>query len=226
MRNLNYTIIALILTSCLFAQKNSGKIVYEIANIDFQDKGTNSDITAMLTMAKKQLYILNFNKSFSSFTMREKMSNENFSEFHNMLAKNFISSSDYYFDFKNNTILETIGDGTLLEQKAQKLPWVIGNETKKIDQYECYKATYSFEYLARDQKMKIREITAWFAPGLPYPYGPKNYYGLPGLILELTDRTTTFLVSKIEFSDNEIEINIPAGKRIDKVSFDKMINNQ
>jgi GLPGLI family protein len=226
MIRLNLITIFIFCSIQLFAQKSVGKITYKIANIDFVDKGGNADATAMLSMAKKQQYQLLFNNKQTSFTLLELMPDESFSEFHNTLAKIYISNSDFYFDYKNNDLLEGRKDGTIVEQKIQKLPWEITSETKIIDQYQCYKATYTFEYLARDYKMKTRVITDWFAPSLPYPYGPKNYQGLPGLILELTDRTVTFLASKIELSDKELEIKLPTGKRIDKVSFDKMINNQ
>jgi GLPGLI family protein len=211
------------LSTNIFSQNSSGKITYKIANIDFVDKGGNADATAMLSIAKTQQYQLLFNNEQISFRMLESMSNESTSAFHNKLAKIYVSNSDFYFDYKNNHLLESKNDGTILEQKIQKLSWKITNETKMIDNYKCYRATYSFEYMARDYKMKTRIITAWFAPNLPYPYGPKNYHGLPGLILELTDRTVTFLVSKIELSDKQVEIKIPSGQRISKDEYEKAI---
>lgn len=207
----------------VFAQKTSGAITYEVANIDYVDKGGNSDATAMLSMAKIQKYKLLFNNEITSFTMLELMTNERYSDFYNKLAKIYVSNADFYFDYKNNVVIESRTDGTILEQKNGKVPWVITSEIKMIDKYQCYKATYTFEYLARDQKMKTRVITAWFAPSLPYPYGPKNYHGLPGLILELTDRTVTFLVSKIELSDLSLQINLPTGQRIPKDDYEKVI---
>lgn len=210
--------------SFLMAQNNCGKITYSIANIEFVDKGTNTDITTMLEMARKQQYQLLFNKNFTSFTMIDFMSDESFSDFHNTLAKSYVSNSDFYFDYISNDLLENLKDGTILQQKIPKLNWQITSESKTIDQYECYKATYSFDYFSsRDKKTHTRTIIAWFAPSLPFAYGPKNFHGLPGLILELTENTITFLASKIELSESSIEIKIPSGARIPKEQFEKAI---
>jgi GLPGLI family protein len=219
------TLIGLVSFSVL-AQKKSGKISYKIANVDFVDKGTNADITATNDAAKKQLYQLNFNQTIVNFFLPETLSRENGSDFHNTLAKILVSQYDYYIDHPNKIILELSSDGTIIKKELIKLPWNITSEGKMIDQYQCYKATYTFEYLARNQKMKTRVITAWFAPSLPYPYGPKDYYGLPGLILELTEGDITFLVSKIELFDSEVEIKLPNGKRIDENTYLKKINNR
>ena len=40
-------------------------------------------------------------------------------------------------------------------------------------------------------------ITAWFTPQIPIGHGPGEYWGLPGLILELNIDRTTLLCSKI-----------------------------
>jgi GLPGLI family protein len=219
------TLIGFVSFSVL-AQKKSGKISYKIANVDFVDKGTNADVTATNDAAKKQLYQLNFNQTIVNFFLPETLSQENGSDLDNTLAKIIVSQYDYYIDHPNKIILEISSDGTIIKKELLKLPWDITSEGKMIDQYQCYKATYTFEYLARNQKMKTRVITAWFAPSLPYPYGPKDYYGLPGLILELTEGDITFLVSKIELFDSEAEIKLPNGKRIDENTYLKKINNR
>jgi GLPGLI family protein len=178
----------------------------------------------MLEMAKKQRYQLLFNEEITSFSLEDSMTDEGHSEFYNALAKTYISYVDFYFDYKNQKELEYLSDGTLLEQKIPKLNWQITSESKTIDQYECYKATYSFNYFSsRDKKNQTRTIIGWFAPSLPFAYGPKNFHGLPGLILELTENTITFLASKIELSESPIEIKIPSGTRIPKEQFEKAI---
>ncbi len=40
-------------------------------------------------------------------------------------------------------------------------------------------------------------ITAWYTPEIPVNQGPENYWGLPGLILEVNDGKTTILCSKV-----------------------------
>ena len=40
-------------------------------------------------------------------------------------------------------------------------------------------------------------ITAWYSPEIPVSQGPENYWGLPGLILEVNDGKTTILCSKV-----------------------------
>ena len=225
MRKLVLVNLALFLSLQLTAQKTSGTIVYKIVNIDFVDKGTNADVTNMFVTANKQQYQLLFNKEYASFTLVDYMADESTHAFYNKMAKIYLSGFDYYYDYSNSILLEASPDGDLLEQKLKKIPWEITSESKMIDTYQCYKATYTFEYLMRGGTMKPRVITAWFAPSLPYAFGPKNYYGLPGLILELTDRTVTFLVSEIRLSDTEIEIKIPKGRRIPKEEFEKALLN-
>jgi GLPGLI family protein len=40
-------------------------------------------------------------------------------------------------------------------------------------------------------------VTAWYSPEIPVNQGPENYWGLPGLILEINDGKTIILCSKI-----------------------------
>jgi len=41
------------------------------------------------------------------------------------------------------------------------------------------------------------EIIAWYTPQIPVPQGPGEYFGLPGLILEIQADRTSILCSKI-----------------------------
>lgn len=92
-----------------------------------------------------------------------------------------------------------------------------------IDKYKCYKAIYTYEFQDKSKKTKSRTVIAWFAPSLPYHFGPKQFQGLPGLILQLSDHTVTFLATKIELFETETKINIPTGKSVDKTQFERAI---
>ena len=72
-------------------------------------------------------------------------------------------------------------------------------------------------------------ITAWYAPDVPVNQGPGEYWGLPGLILEVKDDVTVILCTKLVLNPTEKkEIKAPSkGKTVtqeeyDKISKDKM----
>lgn len=67
-----------------------------------------------------------------------------------------------------------------------KYHWQITPEAKEINGMMCYKALGSFEqYHHKLGELTTYEVEAWFCPAIPFPFGPKCYGGLPGLIVQL-----------------------------------------
>jgi len=68
-------------------------------------------------------------------------------------------------------------------------------------------------------------ITAWYSPEIPVNQGPENYWGLPGLILEVNDGRTTILCSKIVLNAKEkVEIKpSKKGKIISQKDYDETV---
>ena len=68
-------------------------------------------------------------------------------------------------------------------------------------------------------------ITAWYAPEIPVNQGPENYWGLPGLILEVNDGKTIVLCSKIVLNTKEkVTIKEPTkGKMISQKEYDETV---
>lgn len=75
----------------------------------------------------------------------------------------------------------------------RRLPkWQIENQTKEISGYKCQKATT--HYLGRDW-------IAYFTPEIPISQGPWKLWGLPGLIIEATDKNNFFKFTLIGFEE-------------------------
>lgn len=89
-------------------------------------------------------------------------------------------------------------DTYLVYETIPVFKWEIeNNETKKIGDYICKKATTTF---------RGRNYIAWYTLDFPTQFGPWKFNGLPGLILEVYDETDRFhwVVLKIKPSNNEI----------------------
>ena len=69
------------------------------------------------------------------------------------------------------------------------------------------------------------EVTAWYTPDIPVGHGPENFYGLPGLILEVTAGKTTMLCSKVVLNPKDRkEIKEPTkGKEVTQTEFDEIV---
>ena len=227
---INKIIIAtIIFTTITFAQ--SGKVSYNVAakvDYDKADNSIKSTVVKIVEFANKQQFELSFNKNQSSFKLINKLNStdqkEDYLEKVSRLA--FTSNSQIFVDKNKKTVLNDDNEGMLFTEKFDTEKWQILNDTRKIDNYDCYKAIFKEEFLTRNGEKTSREIVAWFAPSLPYSYGPKKFYGLPGLILELTEKNTTYLATKIELFEKEFVISFPKGKTITKEEYDKKLKAQ
>ncbi len=105
----------------------------------------------------------------------------------------------------------------LITEQLDHINWKILSETKKIKGYTCQKAVADY---------KGRTYTAWFTVELPFSFGPWKLHGLPGLILEATDknREVQFLCEAV-IRNPDISLTIPTnGIKTTKADFNKMMN--
>lgn len=70
-------------------------------------------------------------------------------------------------------------DEPIVYEDSSQFNWKIINEEKNISGVQCKKAITLF---------RGREYIAWFALSIPIDSGPWKFHGLPGLILEVSDK--------------------------------------
>lgn len=156
---------------------------------------------------------------------------------------------------KNYTVdKEFMGKEFLVKDSLPDLKWKMEGESKQIGGYTCFKATavravsksdFRNIKLKSDKKdpaktetkekttnimdeLEMPEnitITAWYAPEIPVNQGPENYWGLPGLILEVNDGKTIILCSKIVLNPKEKATIKPptGGKAISQKEYDETV---
>lgn len=211
----------------LFCYAQSGKVVYIIKPDSIQniaDPVHKSRYLKMMEYGSQLRFELKFNKIQSVFKFIDGVDKEDFE--YQVAQVAFGTNSDIYFDNLQHREISKTADGEIIEISNAIYNWEISSETKKIGDYECFMAILKIPYINRKGENKISEIIAWFAPSLPYSFGPKNYYGLPGLILELKDVRSTYLASSIDFLKEDLIINFPKGKTISKNDYEKRLKSQ
>lgn len=167
-------------------------------------------------------------------------------QYKNVKSQQFIQDQEFF------------GRQFLITDSLQKLDWKLGSETKQIGQYLCMKATATktvdeFDWRSmrrRDRRKenketktdstkttsvsdeievpKTVEVTAWYTPQIPVNQGPGEYWGLPGLILEVNADRTTILCNKITLNPQQkIEIQAPdKGKVISRSDYNTTVKKK
>ncbi|TWI02366.1 GLPGLI family protein [Flavobacterium tiangeerense] len=207
----------LFFTTVLFSQ-NSGVITYKVK---MPDTKISPNLKAEMLLkeikekSEKQEYILEFNANQSHFYLNEMIQDESAINTSSSKIISVLIGGSNYYDKEKNTSINAGMHGIYIKDDNPNKDWVVTTESKLIDDYKCYKAEYTEIYKSRGVN-KTKIITAWFAPSLPYPFGPKGYNGLPGLILELEDsnKNIKVFVSKIEIKKDEIFIKFPKSEAI------------
>ncbi|WP_203257588.1 GLPGLI family protein [Hyunsoonleella ulvae] len=127
---------------------------------------------------------------------------------------------------------EIYGKRFLIKDTLINRKWELINETKNIGAYTCYKAIFKDEITTKTinnegQFVKVtkpRTTTVWYTPQIPVSNGPLNYFGLPGLILEVNDGKLTLVCTKIVINpEKSVEITEPKkGKLVTQKEFNSI----
>jgi GLPGLI family protein len=156
-------------------------------------------------------YTLVFNKTTSHFKTNQVMTNDK-----NQMSEMFKDNTEYYFKKNHNKryeIQKLNGKEIIIREKD--IDWNILKEFKTIEGYKCLKAKATQLFLSVDrqtQKVKTKKqpIIAWFTSDIPFPFGPENYGGLPGLVLELKTQGNHYIVDDININfKNSLKIKLP-----------------
>ncbi|SDR66461.1 GLPGLI family protein [Formosa sp. Hel1_31_208] len=212
-------------------------------------------VMARLKNRLEKTYILTFNKEESIFNEGDKLDamsgatdswGKNFAageQYKNVKDNVQIQDQEFY------------GKRFLVKDKLQPIEWKMGTESRQIGNYMCFKATatipsddltwyaFSWDKLRRnapaadkaegetaegettETEIPMTEVEAWYTPQIPVSHGPSEYWGLPGLILEVSAGDTTMLCSKLVINPEEkVEIQAPdKGKEITKKAYQETI---
>ncbi|MCS3528871.1 GLPGLI family protein [Chryseobacterium sp. JUb7] len=111
---------------------------------------------------------------------------------------------------------DIFGKKFLVIDRMKKYDWILTNEEKKIATYKVKKAS---------AMINGENITAWYTEELPIKEGPEDYYGLPGLIIEVSTNNKTYIAVDSSTVDPKFNITKPSqGEPISKEKYDKLVN--
>lgn len=217
-------ILIIIFFISLFSFGQNSEITYRIINADSGEiKEKNLSISAKTKI--KNLYnalnniecVLVFNTDFSVFREVDKMEIDN--DPYQKMASIFVAGT-YFNDRKNDVQIKQkwFSDKLFNIQIAdKKIDWKIMKDTREIGGYTCYKA----------QLESDDTVTAWFAPELNFPFGPKGVGELPGVILELSLKKITFYAIKISLGNNTDLLELPTeGELITEEAYSKLVKSK
>lgn len=271
MKKIIASIVFIIVSTVSFAQDFQGMAVYEskTSTADFKAKMEgNKDITPeMQKMIEERMkkmfektFVLNFDKNTSIYKEEEKLDAPGSQGGSNMrMMGSFMGGGGtHYKNLKAKTFTvdkEIMGKEFLVQDSLPKLDWKLGQETKEIGGYMCFKATAvqkasqsdfrnfrmkkqddtkkettaekqkTTDFMKEGEIPKEIEVVAWYSPEIPVSQGPENYYGLPGLILEVSAGKTTILCSKVVMNVKEKkEIKAPTkGEVVTQKEYDEIV---
>lgn len=225
----------------MYSQSQSGKVIYEYQindaeylkeqSIDENQKlaKTVQTINNSLRNAQSKIkFELEFNNNASRYSMQPVLELEG--DRTTAYAIIFLNGNRvYYSSIRDNlklTQVDMFGDNFIIKEKGNSFKWKTTTITKKIGNYTCYKATAVIS-TTNSKGVFNKEVTAWFAPQIPFNFGPKGYGGLPGLILELEEGTLKYYATNVVIKSKEnLKIVAPTnGKIVSVDEFDQINQN-
>mgnify|MGYP000064612397 FL=1 len=185
----------------------------------------NSLIAKYSKEVSYQLIISNHHSLFSQNELNMNESDYNYKKIAGSIGG---TDGKYYINKKEANYLNEIhflGDDFLISLVVKN--WETTNEFKLISGFKCYKAT-SEDIVSNSIGIFKSKVIAWFCPELPSFFGPAEYFGLPGLILELDNGKMKLRATKIHISKSKKDVIKPLknGIKLTKKEFDELLEKK
>ncbi len=213
----------------------------------------NDKFKEAMRKAFEKEFVLHFNKTESLYEEEVKLETQQGDS--GFKVETFSSGGNndkLYKNLKDKQIIkedDIFGKEFLIVDQLENHKWELLNETKKIGNYTCMKAQIVIPVTEEDIKEyedeiakqktgktqfftpsepKERVIEAWYTMEIPIATGPRNFWGLPGLILELHEGNTSLLCTKVVINPKEkIAIKKPKkGKKVSQKEFNKIMEDK
>lgn len=237
------SLAALCLISILHAQDFQGIATYKTStslDLEMDSSAISGDqqamIKQMLNQYLKKEYTLTFSKTESIYKEVEQLQQGGFPGMD--IFGTVMGTGGIFYkqvkDGRETRQLEFFGKQFLIKDSLESFDWKLGKESKTIGSYTCFKATAEIEVVEKsintnadteeveeNEEKKMVTLTAWYTPQIPVNQGPDEYWGLPGLIMEVNNGSTVYLCSQVVLNPKEkVEIKEPAnGEEVTKVEF-------
>ena len=188
-----------ITTSC-FAQKSNLKCIYSAT------PKVSDQVRQMQNVYLRDMVVSKFKKEKKTYTM---FVTDKKYLFVKTSDKNDGSSmliggvNSIYIDRDKDSIISEktiVNKSYVIKDIAFSPRWRMTEEKRVINGKKCTKAI----------SKGIVKAEAWFTTEIPFGYGPLGYYGLPGLIVELTTPTEVYNLMTFEYLQTAPQMKSPA----------------
>lgn len=242
----------MIVSSNLKAQNFQGQAIYQTkVNVSIELDSTKmgkqkaDEIKKMMQKHFEKKYVLDFNQFESIYKEEEKLEQPGEGGGIRIMG---MGNDIYYKNIKEKRYVnqtESMSKEFLIKDSLPKLNWELTKESKMIGDYLCFKATaikqvrdHKREFDEMDKQesssedmpkyFKDIEIEAWYTPEIPVNNGPSEYWGLPGLILEIHRDKTMQLCEKITLNPKDAKpiVEPNKGKEISQESYDAIMEEK
>ncbi|OYU85578.1 MAG: hypothetical protein CFE24_01355 [Flavobacterium sp. BFFFF2] len=198
-----------LISGLLHSQMQTASVQYSLSFIDNLDLEKDEVLGGYYKKAKAEANQMGFTLQIDHHKMLF-FKNEGLSIAKSSFADAFCDAVGvFYYENGGLEILNDIDDkhiGRYIIKLKGQFQWKLHNEQKKIDHYNCLKATSEIK-----NGDKTTLVTAWYCPQIPVSFGPKGYNGLPGLILELHEGDVVFGANKVALNHLDKAIQKPTG---------------
>ncbi|MDZ7899421.1 MAG: GLPGLI family protein [Arcicella sp.] len=213
--------------SYVAAQTNQGMIFYEETRVSLTpekrkqieeqmpDPNIREMIFKKLEENSKSLMTLSFNQDVSSYKLSDGQGIDS-----KVKSLGEGTGKSYFKDLQKQSYIsqaDVLGKSFLITDNLKKINWKLTGDGKQIGKMACQKATAT---------VGKYEVEAYFALEIPVSSGPANYWGLPGLIVELKEKGGKTFAFK-EFKDekpSDDQLMIPTeGKKVSQKEYDEIL---
>lgn len=182
-----------------YAQQTSVEITYKV---DLVETEVSEVLKGIYKIAYDNVKFIDFKLlgyTRESLFYREKLLTNDAEKGADIALTILGAKGEFFTNLENGLVYEDLpafGERFVIKHPVITDGWKLYKESKSIGKYLCYKATTT--YVVNNSKGRFEfPVVAWYTPEINLPFGPKNYSGLPGLILELQEKDRVFYADKI-----------------------------